>query len=90
LVDEADQTECEELMRGIELVVGILIFATLALSCVVVWLLWTTIRIRGSVRKTREVGETKGSVSRLDAELFVETYRSKRRQKDRGSDERVT
>jgi hypothetical protein len=70
-----------EYIRRMELVAGILMVTTLTLVGVVVWLVWTTIRIRGTVRRERS-GEPDKSITRFDAELFVETYRSRKRGKN--------
>jgi hypothetical protein len=62
------------------MVVTILVVTTLALLGVIVWLLWTTIRVRGSVSRSRQNGSSGGNptrTNRLDAELFVETWRAK-------------
>jgi hypothetical protein len=68
------------------MVVTILVVTTLALLGVIVWLLWTTIRVSGSVTRSRQNGTTGGKptrTNRLDAELFVETYRPNRKRSDR-------
>jgi len=68
------------------LTVGVLIILALALVSVVLWMLWTTIRVSGSIRRSRSDADssgTNGKTTRLDAELYVETYRKKRSERNR-------
>jgi hypothetical protein len=73
-----------ELILAVEITV-VLVLAALGLALIVIWLLWTTVRIRGTVeRSTNEDGGSRNT-TRFDAELFVETYRKKQREVDRAS-----
>jgi hypothetical protein len=67
-----------ELRTFMETLVAVLMLSTLGLIFVVVWLIWTTIKIRGSVSRQRETQQGSTRTSRLDAEIFVETYRKLR------------
>jgi hypothetical protein len=70
----------------LEMAVTILAVTAVLLVGVIVWLLWTTIRVSGSVRRSRQNGSSGGNptrTNRLDAELFVETYRPNRKRNDR-------
>jgi hypothetical protein len=73
-----------ELILAVEITV-VLVLAALGLALIVIWLLWSTVRIRGTVeRSTNEDGASRNT-TRFDAELFVETYRRKQREVDRNS-----
>ena len=62
------------------LIVGLIVIAVV-FFLIIVWLIWTTINIRGSFSRTSEFGdsETTKRINRLDAEIFVETIRAKDR-----------
>jgi hypothetical protein len=66
--------------------VWILAFMVVALVAIVIWLIWTTTHVSGSVRRTTQ--HNGGKKARLDAEIFVETHR--RRRADRSQRDRTS
>jgi hypothetical protein len=67
-----------------EVVIVVLVLTTVAFACIIGWLLWTRTRIRTSIQRTQHDNDSTRRTTRLDAEIFVETYR-KRREVNRSS-----
>jgi hypothetical protein len=73
-----------ELILAVEITV-VLVLAALGLALIVIWLLWRTVRIRASVKRSTGGDDDSRNTTRFDAELFVETYRKKQRKVQRSS-----
>jgi hypothetical protein len=63
-----------------EAVLILLVLTTVVFACIIGWLLWTRMRIRTSIQRTQEDNHPTRRTTRLDAEIFVETYRIRSRQ----------
>jgi hypothetical protein len=55
------------------------------LSIALIWVIYTTLSIRGSVHRTEERKDSSSIAKRLSAEVYIETYRhEKHKDKDKG------
>jgi hypothetical protein len=62
----------------------VLVIAVIMLSIALVWVIYTTLSIKGAVHRTEERKDSSSIAKRLSAEVYIETYRHKK-DKERGS-----
>jgi hypothetical protein len=65
-------------MGGGAMITAILVLTVLILSGIVAWLFYSTLKIGGSVEREKDQ-EPSRTARRMRAELFVETYKHRKR-----------
>jgi hypothetical protein len=62
----------------------ILVIAVILLSVALIWVIYTTLSIRGAVHRTEERKGPSNNTKRLSAEVYIETFRhQKHKEKDK-------